>query len=181
MKEKNSSKSDHQWSFEYLLKEFNKESDRASVILVASILDESLYSLLRSYFVPIASSNDELFEGANAPLGTFSSKIDIAYRIGLISSKFCRDLHLIRKIRNSFAHDIFDCTFENGSVKSRIDELIKSAIGKITADDGDESIPKGHKGEFLMIASNMLFELNDLRKEKDNLPECAVEFFYKKK
>lgn len=120
-------KTDHQWTVDILDNEFRKESDRAVVILVASLLDEALTSSLKSYLTPIASSSDEIFDGSNAPLGTFSSKINMIHRLGLISSRFCRDLHLVRKIRNSFAHNIFGCTFENGSVKSRIDELIKSS------------------------------------------------------
>lgn len=176
---KKTGKGDHQWSIDFLIEEFNKESDRAAVILVASLLDESLTSLLRSFFVPDASSSDELFDGVNAPIGTFSSKINIAYRLGLISNIFCRDLHLIRKIRNQFAHNVFGCSFENGSVMSRIDDLRKSAVGAVFEDRSND-IPEGHKGDFLSITSYMLFELNESREEKENLTERGKEFFYKK-
>ena len=145
-------KTDHQWTVDILDNEFRKESDRAVVILVASLLDEALTSSLKSYLTPIASSSDEIFDGSNAPLGTFSSKINMIHRLGLISSRFCRDLHLVRKIRNSFAHNIFGCTFENGSVKSRIDELIKSAIGA-KIDKKEAELPDGHKGDFIVITA----------------------------
>jgi hypothetical protein len=86
--------------------EFAKETDRAAVIVAASMLDELLRSILVAKLVPVSSSTDELFDGANAPLGTFSARIEMAYRVGLISVKFSRDLHLVRRIRNDFAHNI---------------------------------------------------------------------------
>ncbi len=76
-----------------LKKEFAKETDRGAVILAATLLDIGLDNMLRSNLVPIASANDDLFDGANAPLNNFSSKINLSYRLGLISEKYARDLH----------------------------------------------------------------------------------------
>ncbi len=45
-----------------------------------------------------------LFE-LNGPMGTFSSKTDLACLIGLISEPIKFDLHAIRKMRNRFAHE----------------------------------------------------------------------------
>ena len=112
--------------FSHFCEEYNKESDRASVILAATILDEALHVLLKTYLVPIPSDTDNLFYGPVAPLSAFSSRIDFAYRVGLISRRLCRDLHIIRKIRNDFAHNITGCNFENSTVRNRISELRKS-------------------------------------------------------
>ena len=111
---KDRSKGAYQKQFQYLKEQFQKESDRAAVILVVSILEENLETLLRSYFVPIPSASDSLFDSVSGPLSNFSAKIDMVYRLGLISGKFARDLHIVRRIRNSFAHDIYGCSFENG-------------------------------------------------------------------
>src|SRR5690348_13100633 len=89
-----------------LHQEFSKETDRAAVIVAASMLDELLRTILVARLVPVSSATDELFDGANAPVGTFSARIEMAYRVGLVSVKFARDLHLVRKIRNDFAHNI---------------------------------------------------------------------------
>ena len=112
--------------YKLLHNEFSKETDRAAVIVAASMLDELLRTLLVAKFVPISSTNDDLFDGANAPLGTFSSRIEMAYRTGLISVKFARDLHLVRRIRNDFAHNIHGASFEDTRVKQRIAELDNS-------------------------------------------------------
>jgi len=100
--------------------EFAKESDRAGVIIAVAMLDRVLETILKAYLVPTDSPEDSLLEGAYAPIATFNARIDLAYRLGLISARFCRDLHLIRRIRNDFAHNISSCNFEDSSVHSRI-------------------------------------------------------------
>src|SRR5690606_6592732 len=54
----------------------------------------------------------------------FSSKIDFCFRLGLIDAEFCRAIHLVRKIRNSFAHEVYGASLENGNHKDRVKALI---------------------------------------------------------
>lgn len=173
-------KRDENWQFNFLLGQFKKESDRAAVILIASMLDEILGTLLKSFFVATPASEDSLFDNATSPLSTFSSKIDMAYRAGLISSKFSRDLHIVRKIRNSFAHDIYGCSFENGSVKSRIMELENSVLHskKIDSVGRTDDLLDGVRGMFLYITAAMLWQLNKLTKQTKELKEAELEWFY---
>ncbi|MHB1142755.1 MAG: MltR family transcriptional regulator [Sulfuricaulis sp.] len=110
-----------------LVREFQGESDRACVILSATLLDTALEALLRARLVPNATSTDSLLDGSNAPLASFSARIDMAYRLGLISAQFARDLHIIRRIRNDFAHNISGCTFEDTSVRDRVMALSQSS------------------------------------------------------
>jgi hypothetical protein len=102
--------------------EFAKESDRAAVILGAAKLDIQLYQLLRMALRPATGNNDELFDG-DAPLSTFSSRIHLCHRLGLIDDEFSRALHLVRRIRNSFAHEISSTTLESGGNRDRVHEL----------------------------------------------------------
>lgn len=167
------------------MSEFKKESDRASVILVASLIDESLTTVLRSKLIPVPSATDDLFDGATAPLATFSSKIDMSFRLGLISSRLCRDIHIIRKIRNSFAHDIYNCNFENGSVKSRVMELYNtcevSSFYHYLVEDKNPKIEQGTRGIFLFISSAILFTINSLQdkvKPLETIPQTVDEVPY---
>ena len=141
------------WNIDYLISEFGKESDRAAVILVTSLIDETLTDLLRLHLLPSPSASDEIFDGVNAPLGNFSSKINFGFRVGLISAKFARDLHLIRKIRNQFAHNVFGCTFDDGSVKQRIDLINKSFNDKGYFFNKNEykQYQKSHRGLFWQL------------------------------
>ncbi|MDP2302071.1 MAG: hypothetical protein Q8N03_06580 [Ignavibacteria bacterium] len=109
--------------FYEFVNEFIAESDRAAVILGTAKLDFLLYQILTKYFIPVAGSSDDLLEG-DSPLTTFSSKINICYRLGIIDTQFARTLHLIRKIRNSFAHEISGCNLDTGPHMDRIREMV---------------------------------------------------------
>jgi hypothetical protein len=171
---------DDMWQINFMLKQFDNESDRAAVILIASILEENLGTLLKSYLVPIPTSEDSLFDHATSPLSTFSSRIDMCHRVGLISSKFARDLHIIRRIRNSFAHDIYGCNFENGSIKARIKELENSVTyskGIDTIERNDDLL-KGTRGMFFFISSALIWQISCLTKESEKCKESELEWFY---
>jgi hypothetical protein len=74
-------------NFDVFAEEFLRENNpRVITIIGASKIDEQLLEILRTYFMPkIESGNktDELLIG-DTPLGTFSSRIKIIYRLGLI-------------------------------------------------------------------------------------------------
>lgn len=131
--------------FDKFTDEFKSESDRAAVILGASQLDLLLYQLLEGFLHPNPSGKDELLEG-DGPLSTFSARINICYRLGLIDAEFSRALHLVRRIRNSFAHEVSGVSLGAGSHRDRIKELIAPFVNNWalpemleTRFDGDES------------------------------------------
>ena len=164
---------------EIFYKGFSKESDRAAVILTASLFDTSLDNLLRSYLVAISTSEDELFDGPNAPIATFSSKILMAHRLGLISTEFARDLHLIRKIRNHFAHNVQGCDFSQPQVAQQVSQLCNSSkmtekSPEIRKSFGDQ----GMRGDFMMVCSWMLWYLNDAAESLEPLTSCRAEIHY---
>lgn len=109
--------------FKEIIEDFKNESDRATVILGAAKLDAQLYLLLSKVLKPSSNNQDDLLDGDN-PLGTFSSRINIAYRLGLINNHFAKSLHLVRKIRNSFAHETKGISLTSGGHSDRVKELI---------------------------------------------------------
>jgi hypothetical protein len=111
--------------FDQLLVDLTGESDRARVIIVAAHLDALLEDMLRHALVQCPTSHDSIFDGPNAPLANFSNRIDFSYRLGLISEFASKSLHIVRKIRNAFAHSISGCSFNEASVKARVQELYK--------------------------------------------------------
>jgi DNA-binding MltR family transcriptional regulator len=90
--------------------------------MAAAYLDSQLTELLRRSFVDDPSIADELL-GQSKPLGTFSSRIDLAYALGLIEKSVHRDLHLIRKIRNDFGHVPTPIEFDHPPIAGRCREL----------------------------------------------------------
>lgn len=109
--------------FNAFVDEFKGESDRAAVIIGTAKLDYSLYQILTKFLIPGVSNSDELLEG-DSPLSTFSSRINVCYRLGIIDAKFARALHLTRRIRNSFAHEVSGGRLDLGPHRDRVRELI---------------------------------------------------------
>jgi len=92
---------------------YNSSSDRSRVIVAASYLDEQLRLLIDSFLTP-AQNKDErnnLYDGYGV-LSSFSSKITISYRLGLISKSEYQTLNAIRKIRNEFAHTLHNMSLD---------------------------------------------------------------------
>ncbi|WP_050475973.1 MltR family transcriptional regulator [Herbaspirillum rhizosphaerae] len=104
---------------------FNKESDRGAAILAGSFLEHYLGLFLRSHTVEKAVA-DKLF-GSMGPLATFSQRIAIAYAFGFIDKEAFANLEQIRKIRNHFAHNPINATFDDDEVKKRV--LLLSTYG----------------------------------------------------
>lgn len=121
---KKTSTSDKYWeAFREFLDEFKGETDRAAVIVGAAKLDLIMYQILQRFLLPSPGGSDDLFEG-DSPLSTLSSKINILYRLGLIDATFARALHLVRRIRNDFAHEVTGCDLASGTHRNRVRELI---------------------------------------------------------
>lgn len=81
------------------------ESDRGAVLVTASMLDDVLLKLLQVRLIA-GKSTENLLTGYNAPLGSFSARIDAAMSVGVISEEYWNELHLLRKIRNKLAHAV---------------------------------------------------------------------------
>lgn len=101
---------------ERFLKELSSSSPRSTVIVGAAVIDRLLEQLLENKIVKNKNIAENFFTGPTAPFGSFSAKIKAVYLLGLVSIKTYQDLESLRKIRNKFAHDIFDCDFSNEEV-----------------------------------------------------------------
>lgn len=103
-----------------------EKSDRAAAILAFATIDALLENLLRAGMLP--ESPKDIFKGSG-PLATVSAKIKMAFSFGLISKNEHQDLHLLRKIRNDFAH-AYDhkLEFSSSSIESRIKALALPAL-----------------------------------------------------
>lgn len=111
-----------------LLKE---RSARSLIIVGSSKIDNLLFDILNLYLLPKRSKTkeiDELLEG-DRPLATFSARIKLCYRLGIIDESLCNTLERLRALRNPSAHSIaFDIT--KSPAKEHITELRKCVIDR---------------------------------------------------
>ncbi|WP_157980926.1 MltR family transcriptional regulator [Aliidiomarina shirensis] len=117
-------------------KALTKETDRGCALFATSYLDKALSDLLYCALAHDKKIKNDLFEG-NAPLASFSSRIKLAFYLGKISKIERRDLDLLRKIRNEFAHNADAIDFEVEKIKSQCGELSFSYHEK-------DHRPRGH-------------------------------------
>lgn len=109
------------------------DSDRAAGIVAGSITETRLAEALKSRL-----KNDkpgivaDLFQPSGA-LGSFRTKIDLSYLMGLISDVAFKDLTIIKNIRNDFAHKLNVDTFDFQSIRDRCMNLsmIEDFVGPV--------------------------------------------------
>ena len=112
---------------------FNGETDRGAAVLAGSYVENFLGIFLRSCMVD-ASLSDKIF-GSNGALSTFAQRIDFAQAFGFLPKPLCDDLHLIRKIRNHFAHHPKEAAFTASPVREWT-ALLHAATVVTTTSDG---------------------------------------------
>jgi hypothetical protein len=90
-------------------------NDRAAAILLAVNLEDALGLALEARLKIPRERLDELF-GLNSPMGTFDSKIRMAYGVGMLEKTTRASLDVIRRIRNAFAHAVNPISFETREI-----------------------------------------------------------------
>ncbi len=126
---KRTSDAQHEVNERYSLDKLNrftsligKQDDQAMVLSLATFLEDTLGRLLLAYFRSCKATT-ELVEGFNAPLGTFGSRIKAVYAFGLVTDEQFRDMEILRKIRNHFAHNWEGVSFERNDIQALIGQL----------------------------------------------------------
>lgn len=109
-------------SFE-LVKEIESQTDRGAAIVGAAWLEEELSAAIQAFLHYDPKSSPRLFGRAGA-LSTFSAKIDLARVLGMCTTAIASDLHIIREVRNEFAHSVLSkdnnsISFETPNVRDR--------------------------------------------------------------
>lgn len=100
------------------------ESDAAKVVLSFSYLTSLFERLYLLNFVNAATGrlHKEIFEGTG-PLATSSARFVIAFALGWIREDLYKDVTLLRKIRNEFAHDHTRRQISMKGVSDRVNAL----------------------------------------------------------
>lgn len=146
---------------------------RGLVLVWASIIDDVLERMLKSYFVPInREQRDELF-GPMGPVGEFSNRIKMAFALGLIKRDEMDCIDELRRIRNKFAHRL------GVSLNDPDLAVASSTFGnRLTGDNGrgDPTLKfTAGCGSLLMILVNRLSRITTTPGVPDdrNLPDRA--------
>lgn len=106
-----------------------ERASRPLIIIGASKVDNLLLQILIQHLLPKRAklkNQDELLEG-DRPLATFSARIKLTYRLGLIDDTLCVTLEQLRNLRNQSAHFVaFDIV--KSPAREHLTALRKSII-----------------------------------------------------
>jgi hypothetical protein len=99
----------------HFVDELKRESDRGLALVGAALIDDKLGDTLKALFRE-GAPNSRLVDDPNAPLGTFSSRADACYALGLIDDFEFAEIGLLRKVRNEFAHAKHGLSFQSPKI-----------------------------------------------------------------
>jgi hypothetical protein len=102
--------------------QLEKDSDRAAAIVASAILEGRLFYAICDRLHPSPEMPDPLF-GSGRPLESFSSRIELGYRIGLYGLQARNDLNTMRRIRNAFVHHITATDFKSQRIRDLCNNL----------------------------------------------------------
>ena len=137
------------------LNEFHTESDRATAVLGAALLDEKLLQVLETFFVDDKKQVNPLLKPEGA-LGSFAARIRVAYCLGLLTRDLFDTLTIVREIRNAFAHQLHGLSFATPSIAKKCDKL-RSTVR------GSDYVQNSPRGIFLSATSSAQLELWAMR------------------
>ena len=109
-----------------VVKSIFQESPKAAVIVLTAELDLALRDILEEYFLPqnsISRKYGASLFGPDEPAGTFSARIELAFRLGLIPEWCQEELHIIRRIRNEISHGVVELSFKDSPIREFISQL----------------------------------------------------------
>jgi DNA-binding MltR family transcriptional regulator len=148
------------------------KDDLHIAIIAVSIVEAHLQKLIVSRLQRTdADFTNRLFEN-RGPLSDFNSKILVAEAFGLLTRPLADELHILRAIRNTFAHAKMPLSFDLEPVKSEIRRL------KLLTSTGGGKIPGSIKGPlaaqltpqsaFLLVISILLIIIDEVTKKKSS-------------
>jgi hypothetical protein len=143
------------------LEEFKNESDRGAVLISLSYIDDLLRIIIQRRLVPVnEKKQDTLFDLPNSPIGTLSSKINLSYRLGLISEEFQMVLNKLREIRNESAHSFQVFSFTEERIQKKVNSLYQRFY-KLHEFEPHNFMKFGsdERGKFLIMVNWLTFKL----------------------
>jgi len=140
-----------------LIAEMFDQSDRATAIVAATIIDELLGRCLLG-FMREDKQAKELLLNVYKPLSSLKAKTDLAYMLGLLTDDERSDIEIIRKIRNDFAHKFDNRLFTTPDVKA----LCGKMLGFKNSNPPKEMPPISGIDLYRFCATKLTYRLNKI-------------------
>jgi DNA-binding MltR family transcriptional regulator len=135
-----------------IIESLKKDSDRAVAIIAGSMIETRLESAILARTRRDSVVENRLFQ-PSGPLGSFATKIDLAYLLGHISAEAFHDLVIVKDIRNMFAHRLDIKDFDTPSVRDKTKNLslVESHVGNFTGAIGETLMRPMNTGDLTRL------------------------------
>jgi hypothetical protein len=102
--------------------DYAKADDRSCGILFGAYVDNCVTETLLTYVVHKDDCEEHLLK-ESGPLGSFYARIELLWALGGLDRRVRDDLHLVRRIRNKFAHEMEITSFSEEPIRAWCDSL----------------------------------------------------------
>jgi hypothetical protein len=140
-------------------------SDRACAVLSGAIVDDRLLRLLKKALLPAQNPKDDRLLGRGAPLDSFSSRTQLAWRLNLVAPEVVSTLDWLRDIRNDAAHKE-NFSFSQDRTRDRVANMLAALELRARAPallEGTYATPKGNfVGCTVMLVARLQIEEDSL-------------------
>ncbi|TPL97443.1 hypothetical protein [Mesorhizobium sp. B2-3-10] len=109
--------------FDAYLQEVENSSARSVVIVLSSNLENLLRFTVLSRFIHLPKAEIDKLCDRSGPLNSFSQLTDIGFALGIYGRVTRKNLDIVRRIRNAFAHTFIPLDFDTAEVSQEIDKL----------------------------------------------------------
>lgn len=140
-------------------------SDRAAAIIAGSLVETRLTEAIKLHLLKIKSETIEksLFR-PSGPLGTFSTKIDLAFLMGILTERAYKELVTIKDVRNKFAHHIDIVDFRSHHIMDKCVNLTYAT--DLLLSDISLSFVEGNKDFIILLDGDDKIKLGSLGAHK---------------
>ncbi len=142
---------------------FDGESDRASAVLAASYLEAVLERTLRTWFLDCPEMDRAFDPLQKGFLGDLAAKADLAYGMGILSADLHKEVRLLARIRNHFAHNVLES--DSFDVQPVCDHILQLTLTKIfrRKKSKAEFDKMSLRGLYLVAVDLLLYPINAAR------------------
>jgi DNA-binding MltR family transcriptional regulator len=155
---------------------YEQGSDRAVAVVCPAIVENRLTDLLKAAMKPDAEVQKELLR-PSGPIGSLATKIKLAYLLNLIHEDLYRDLLLVTTIRNEFAHSVRITSFDEPSIKSRIESLHAFRVWKSLEKKSGAQVQLNPDNFDIRVKASILRD--ELSSSRDSFKVCLRLYIWK--
>ena len=139
--------------------------DRAAAIIRGSHVEMYLEQLLLAY---LPNATPEIFSQPNGPLTDFYAKNHLAFAMGIIPEALLKDLDVVRRVRNAFAHAPAPMRFSDPPITAECRKMRSHPIHfKERAAEYPEEFLKSERENFFDSTGQVVVDLVTLKMERE--------------